>query len=102
MDIITTVLNDIIENIENNHKIYDNKYKFNILEQENKKKRKLIDNLNNEVKKLELEINENVNKIQKFCAHNYEHNCWETIICYGERTSYECIKCGFWTRRRPY
>ena len=69
----------------NNKRLLDSYCKENII-----KKKKLYE-LETEVNKLKEEINNTNNKIQKICEHD-----WERIIVYGERTSYECIKCGLY------
>jgi uncharacterized protein (UPF0218 family) len=75
----------------------DNLCKKNNLDKlynDNSLKRKKINELKNEIKKMKTKIYENTEKIQKLCEHK-----WETIIVYGDPTSYECIKCGVWRRR---
>ena len=39
-------------------------------------------------------MDKNRENIQELCEHE-----WEREIVYGEPTSYECFKCGLWSRR---
>ena len=79
----------IIKNEEENNETKIKKYNL-----ENTKKRKILYDLEVQMKKIKKEINVNEEKIQKICVHE-----WETIIIYGDPTSYECLKCGLWRRR---
>lgn len=69
----------------NNKRLLDSYYK------ENKIKKIKLYELEAKVNKLKEEINNTDKKIQKVCEHN-----WERTIVYGERTSYECLKCGLY------
>ena len=59
-----------------------------------KKKRKKLNDLEEQIKKLKNDIESDTKNIQNLCDHD-----WETVIMYGDPTSYECKKCGLWRRR---
>lgn len=70
-----------------------NEKKINDLKNDNEKKRKQIDEFEESIKKLKTNINKNYTEIQNLCEHK-----WNIDSCYGERTSYECQKCGLCSR----
>jgi len=61
---------------------------------DNSKKRKQINELEKQIKKIKKKMDKNRENIQELCEHE-----WEREIVYGEPTSYECFKCGLWSRR---
>ena len=94
---IRNIINSIIYTIELD---FENKKKEALIKnfkQENEKKRKRVNYLTNELESINNEIQKNINKIQNLCNHE-----WDMIVVYGDPTSYECIKCNKWSRRRPF
>ena len=94
---IKLIINKMIDKI-----IYDDNLKKskNIilnLNEKNYQKRKKIKVLEKEIEELNTSIEINTRKKQKLCEHD-----WETIIVYGDPTSYECKKCNLWSMYRLF